>query len=97
MPRVKIVHQTQVLSSGTLPRGALLLWSSSYVHRVHLWLVIANNSLHTCAITDTDAESGDSDDEFHQRAGDEKDFQGRVSNNCMLSGWILLDRVVNSI
>ncbi len=35
----------------------------------------------------TDAESGDSDDEFHQRAGDEKDFQGRVSiiTNCLLA------------
>ncbi len=36
--------------------------------------------------TDTDAESGESDDEFHQRAGDEKDFQGRVARQGGLGG-----------
>ncbi len=53
---------------------------------VHLYLTTTRKPLYIRVITDTDAESGDSDDEFHQRAGDEKDFQGRVSN-CLLTGF----------
>ncbi len=64
----------------------MLFWYGvSYLY-LHFYSLHLNPCIYILP-TDTDAESGDSDDEFHQRAGDEKDFQGRVSiiTNCLLA------------